>query len=228
MFFTKFNMFQHSQNKYVPPHRRDNFSGSSNFTRKSGDENQRNRGDRQCNQRAGDEKKTSDMSQNCKRNFFQGSKFNTRSLSSENDSCQDEPGSIEIPEMIIPPVVDPVERKESIAESTKPIDNIEVIGKRTKTSECSIGTKELNPSLRPYEIKLINKLSRIRNNYARKEEKDNFYEWLNHYGTDLEQMYNTCVDRNLPITYNEFVKLAYRCTETEFETKKLKHIRPLI
>lgn len=159
-----------------------------------------------------------EIPKNHRRDFSRGSKFNTRIISSEKEANQKEtepgPGSIEIPDIIIPPVVEPV-----ITESIE----------KKEDKEMEKGaTEKVNPreGLYKHEIRLIRKLEAIREKQAGKEAQREFDQWLEHYGKELQDMYETCVD--IGISYNTFVELAYRCTDTEFNGKKFKYTRPLI
>ena len=183
-----------SESKYVPPHKR--YNTSREFSK--------NKEDNQGQQRNNYEPKLSqdvmENPRNRRRDFSQGSKFNTRTISQEQENVQKEiePGPIEIPEMMVPPILPTiVEAKDNLGGSKK------------------------NTGLYQHEIDLIGKLAAIRKKHVRQEAQKEFDEWLEHYGIDLEHIYETCVD--IKMSYNTFVELAYRCTDTEFNKKKFKY-----
>lgn len=239
-------MSEQDQGKYVPPHRRNNairespnrfgkgtnerhevkddnsFTGRKDYNQRRDSREYRSSNERRdYGQRSGNNysygsrrgNEEAEIPRNRRRDFSQGSKFNTRIISSEKDDNQKEtePGPIEIPDMIIPPVVEPV-----IPESIEKKEMEQGATEKVKPRE----------GLYKHEIDLIRKLAAIHAKHVRKEAQREFDEWLEHYGKELEDMYETCVD--VGISYNTFVELAYRCTDTEFNGKKFKYTRPLI
>lgn len=135
----------------------------------------------------------------------QESKFNTRTIS-PSDICgvtNITPGPIEIPEIVIPPIVKPVIKS-----------NNRKLSKPKSSSE--------------YDLDLFKKLSSIQIEIKKREEKEDFEEWVKHYKKDLEEMYDNCIDGDNGILYESFVRLAYECTEKEYNRKKFKYARPLI
>lgn len=67
-------------------------------------------------------------------------------------------------------------------------------------------------------------------NFHMKNELTNkeFINWSNHYDKDLQDMYNTCVTKDLHFPYEEFIRLAYICTQPCYNNKKFRKQRPLI
>jgi len=89
------------------------------------------------------------------------------------------------------------------------------------------------------ETKLFRDLKQIRIENTRREAQKEFDEWIEHYDDDLRRMYDECVGEGywssknkgigkLGLTYNNFVRLAYECTETTYNRNKFKYTRPLL
>jgi len=120
---------------------------------------------------------------------------------------------IQVPEIIAPPVIE-------------------------LTPQGSVCSRPVD-GLYPSDIKLLDNIARIRREYMQKSAQDDFDEWINHYDTDLREMFDRCIaneygasETNRPgilgITYNKFIQLAYQCTDTTYDRKKFKYTRPLI
>lgn len=149
-----------------------------------------------------------------RRNFQPGSGFNrlTEHHVSINSSGK-EPGLIEIPEIITPPIV------ESVSENryNGPCDE----GCEDTVTIPGTGTSD-------QEIRFFREMAELRIEHVRKQSYDEFMEWNDHYRDELKAMYDECVNPDLGMSRRQFVQLAYKCTQAEFDRKKLKQTRPLL
>lgn len=244
--------------KYVPPHRRDNFldgsttrpishviekdplsrssevsSESNQFQSYSQRSNKTNISHNQWNS-------DRNIPKNRRRNFSQISDFNVRT---ENQSISQELkfndlDSIKIPEIIVPPIVVPIneniERNPETQTQQIPLIKLSKDVLNLSTNKSLILNSPEVTALSPInsswkisenQIELIKEISQLRYN---KEVLNEFMNWSQHYANELENMYKLCVDDDMEFSYDDFVYLAYRCSLSEFNSKKLKHTRPLI
>jgi len=82
----------------------------------------------------------------------------------------------------------------------------------------------MGDSLSEKEIRLIKALEKSREK-AREEER---IKWNKHYDEELNEMYRKCVKSKLDITFEDFIDVAYECSNTVICRKTYKRIRPLI
>lgn len=142
-----------------------------------------------------------------RRDLSQVSKFNNRTVPVTPESeIKTEPKTIapeliQIPEAVVPPIVEPVRLE-------KPKSH-----------------KYFVPD---HEVEFIHEMALLREQQQQKQSEKEFNEWADHYEADLAQMYDRCVDPRIRLSYDQFVNLAYQCTAVEFNGKKLKYTRPLI
>lgn len=85
-----------------------------------------------------------------------------------------------------------------------------------------------NNGIYNYEIKFIKEISKVKTQCLINQERKEFIKWFEHYKEDLEKMYDHCVNGEIRLSFEDFVKLAYKCTRKEFSLKKLKYTRPLV
>jgi hypothetical protein len=164
----------------------------------------------------------------------QGSKFNTRPISEDNKNKSKDMGPITIPETIIPPIVNPIindtsfvitdELVNNVINGNIPLTNNTILIKPPITEENNEETGELSE----YEIEILKKIATLREITLNREARKSYNEWVKYYSDDLKQMYETCIYPDLEFSYEQFVRLAYKCSEKEFNPKKLKYTRPLI
>src|SRR3990170_5009616 len=109
-----------------------------------------------------------------KTTFSQEPHFNARIETKELKPK--EPGPIEIPDIIPPPVVDHPMTEESVEEMPK----------------SNLPTKKWDPSAR--EIAFFKNMAALRREHARREADEEFLEWEAHYRCELETMYEECVN----------------------------------
>ena len=133
-------------------------------------------------------------------NFLPENKFNVQT---NQYQVIKEISPIEIPETIVPHIVEP------------PI---------SQTSE----TIPIKRVISDKEISILKATSKIRSQYMNKEKSINYNEWVEHYDEYLKDMYHVCVNPDLECSYDDFVRLAFECTNTEFNRSKFKYERPLI
>ena len=214
-----------SPDRYVPPHKR-------NIVRASRNPHYDNSTD---NSRVYNPKR---------RNFSEGSKFNTivDPPKPTKSNGPKEPGLIQIPEIIIPPIV------ESIILDDESLTSQEFLVKDGKsqshycTDQSEIKLSQdvdfANDIVEVHDdniqsddspqIQFYRKMARLRVEHAQKQADGEFIEWNNHYKRELHAMYEECVNPDLKMSHNQFVQIAYNCTRTEFDKKKFKQIRPLL
>lgn len=231
--------------KYIPPHKRNNKSGTRNS---------------EISYRKLQSDHT--VSKNRRRDLSQGSNFNTKSISSTpavqkvydiTEPKMRELGSIEIseiPEIIVPTTVQSIscENERTLASNASISimndvnngpDTVIVSAPRVGTkgnigslsissSESCISTERHKNKLFEHEIKFLKEISALRAKQMNENAIKEYNEWIEHYNEDLDRMYITYIDPSLEISYDEFIKLAYECSEIEFDRKKLKYTRPLI
>lgn len=218
------------EKKYIPPHRRNNNYSLNKFPSAN---------------------RINNMKYNRTKNFskvrYQGSKFNTRPispLSKENFGETTEQFCVAknpilkenidiLTEKIKPNIISPHE----VSKNNNFKDIIE-IPETIEPPTIDINQFKCNNITDIYEIKnmtkqpdscnnkLITELFKI--NVERAKIQTEFDEWVDHYESELKNMYNNCIDENIELSYTLFVKLAYNCTATEFNRKKFKYSRPLI
>jgi hypothetical protein len=228
--------------KYIPPHRRNTSNDNSrNKSRDNIRSIERRRSQDKSNvvtnpnteRRDNLTNNSNEIQKPRRRDLSQGSKFNTKSISEDNKSSPIDLESIEIPETIVPIKVDQI-INETPSEITDELLNKVINGDISKSiptpgpSPTIEKNSEKSGALYEYEIEFIKKIVKLRAKNARREARKNYNEWVKYYSDDLEHMYEICVDSDLEFPYDEFVQLAYRCTEKEFNPKKLKYTRPLI
>lgn len=223
-------MSQQYQGRYVPPHRRDNsstiFQHQTNTPKAYDDTHRRileysnqrreirddrrhvNTGERDINgYESGKYREETEILRNSRRYFSQRSNFNTQTIPTVNESDQKEIESepIEIPEMIIPPVI--ISPEVNLVQPE--VSSVEMA--LEEKENVSVETEKKLPRLLQYERDLIRKLSVIRAKHERQDAQaiNNFIllfdEWIEHYEIDLEHMYEICVDMDLAMSYNRFV-----------------------
>ena len=76
------------------------------------------------------------------------------------------------------------------------------------------------------ECKLIRNMDAMRVFHTKREKEIDFSEWTNHYEEHLKIMYYKYVMMKYGISYDNFTRIAYECTDTI--GKKYKNSRPLI
>jgi len=79
-----------------------------------------------------------------------------------------------------------------------------------------------------FESDIIKNKAATRNQIAIRDEQKELSEWSEYYFEDLKTMYNACVDSDLDLSYSKFVELAFKCSQSNFDSRKLKYLRPLI
>lgn len=156
---------------------------------------------------------------NRRRDLSHGSKSNTKGIVSEKNIQH--VSDIQIPDVIQSPIVE----SSHIDERTTELSG-KLIGELLSEDLSEI--KRDKSKLYDHEINLIRKISDIKKYYSDKKLQDDFNEWLTHYEEGLQQMYHACVDNNLGLSYEGFVRLAYDCTDISYNRKKFKYTRPLI
>jgi len=77
------------------------------------------------------------------------------------------------------------------------------------------------------ELNTIKTIAETKVRSIKEQERNEFQQWRIHYQCELNEMYNIYVKNNLAMTYDQFIQIAYECSETVFNLKKLKHVRPL-
>ena len=82
----------------------------------------------------------------------------------------------------------------------------------------------MGDTLSKKEIRLIEALAKSREK-AREEER---MKWNEHYDEELNEMYRKCVKSKLDISFEDFIDVAYECSNTNICRKSYKRIRPLI
>jgi hypothetical protein len=107
---------------------------------------------------------------------------------------------IEIPPSVDPPIID----SESIGSEPIDLDSIEGLSEREMKVIVCLSELHLRSNISEFEV------------------------WEDHYRSELETMYHRYVDPSLKISYDDFAFAAFMCTSSEFNSKKLKYIRPLI
>ena len=74
------------------------------------------------------------------------------------------------------------------------------------------------------EFKLMEDLEKLQLDRSEEEIKN----WAAHYNTELATMFYEIIYENIDLSFNEFVRIAYKCSESEFCNKEHKKIKPLI
>ena len=241
--------------KYVPPHRRSSDQGEAINERHGNDSGFRRdqyRRNSPFNVRARDSQSqhnadhavTSshfDNRNKGRRDLSQGSKFNTRTQSSPPQEPPKIIKPIEVPETVDPPIVIKPNSppKKSVGTDDSMYSNIlrkglETVPTPVANNPKPKSLKEIKPekgaqllpafNLPAHLVELLEELAKI----TVREAEEDFEEWREHYQNELVDMYQTCVDPKLGLLYEEFVRIAYKCTTTEFNSKKFKQTRPLI
>jgi hypothetical protein len=59
-------------------------------------------------------------------------------------------------------------------------------------------------------------------------QKVQFDVWVRHYQVELHDMYHSCVDPALNISWDQFVQGMYKSTLEIFDHKQFKWVRPLL
>lgn len=52
--------------------------------------------------------------------------------------------------------------------------------------------------------------------------------WVKHYQAELHEMYETCVDKSLKVSWDVFVRAMYESTAETFDQGQFKWARPLL
>jgi hypothetical protein len=120
----------------------------------------------------------------------------------------------------------------NISVLTEPNERNENIEQKNRISESIFRDERLKYDdkygLYQYEIRLFQKIEVTRIKNQIKTEREEFLRWYEHYREDLNKMYDIFIKDRILISYDKFVNLAYKCTETIFNNRKSKYTRPLV
>jgi len=193
--------------KYVPPHKRN----------QSPDSHQDKHEDKHYS------KVEDTRPQNKRRDLSQASKLNT--LVDTHVQPVQVHDIVEIPKCVDPPIVQFPLKCEILAQ--KPLVRDKLYSTHTiseKNDPKSDFAHQLGLSgSHECVIELAEKIYDMRMEVSNKE----FVDWADYYESELLNMYNTCADPRLDISYSKFVEAAYKCSTTRYDPKKFKQTRPL-
>lgn len=158
-----------------------------------------------------------------RRDFSQSPTFNVKPIITESSEKLHT-------EIIIPEVIEPSVIKPYINELGSKTNSDDDLLRRLEAIKQPLGEVVIiqKTGISETEAELLRNLAMIRKDHIRREAQKDFDEWVSYYELNLYHMYETCVDNDFGLTYNGFVQLAYKCTDTAYNTKKLKYTRPLI
>ena len=151
-----------------------------------------------------------------RRDLSQRSTFNTKNDTGNRESPKIiQP--IEVPIAVVPPIVE--------VPSDRNITYTNIILQKLGSEETkeTMDDKGASLDISVQERRLMELLYDLK---AREKQKE-MDEWLEHYGSDLSHMYETCVDPELGISFDDFAETAHQCTACYHNNKSYKRSRPL-
>lgn len=122
-------------------------------------------------------------------------------------------------------------RANSSAPSFNTLTDQEISGRNLSSVLSSIVIPEaVDPVIvdSPINAKIVYSLAYGLSDMRKEANRRELDSWSQHYEKELFNMYTRFIDPELEVPYHKFVEAAHKCTETRYDSKLLKRIRPLV